>query len=315
MRDAGEKLRNIALVGNPNSGKSTIFNQLTGLRQKTGNFPGVTVDVKEGRLRFPGGGREAMLSDLPGTYSLYPTSSDEKIVAAVLTNPADTHYPDAIVYVADATHLEKHLLLLTQLLDLGLPVLLALNMSDMAAEIGIKVNAAKLAERLGIPVVSVSGRTGENIQKLTTEIEKLLLTPWQQRKPFYSLSEPEKQIAEATCLNLDIKNTYQALLIAHHRSWLPFLSGQERAVLDTITQDKEFQSLRAQVDETLDRYDRFTPIVQDAIQRPPQFPSTPTDRIDAVVTHRWIGPFLFFAVMLLIFQAIYDWSTTTDGPH
>jgi len=308
MRDAGEKLRNIVLVGNPNSGKSTIFNQLTGLRQKTGNFPGVTVDVKEGRLRFPGG-REAMLSDLPGTYSLYPTSSDEKIVATVLTNPADAHYPDAIVYVADATHLEKHLLLLTQLLDLGLPVLLALNMSDMAAEIGIKVNAAKLAERLGIPVVSVSGRTGENIQKLITEIEKLLLTPWQQRKPFYTLSEPEKQIAEATCLNLDIKNTYQALLIAHHRSWLPFLSGQERAILDTITQDKEFQSLRAQVDETLDRYDWFTPIVQDAIQRPPQFPSTPTDRIDAIVTHRWIGPFLFFAVMLLIFQAIYDWST------
>jgi len=308
MREAGEKLRNIVLVGNPNSGKSTIFNQLTGLRQKTGNFPGVTVDVKEGRFRLPGG-REAILSDLPGTYSLYPTSSDEKIVAAVLTNPADVHYPDAIVYVADATHLEKHLLLLTQLLDLGLPVLLALNMSDMAAEIGIKVNATKLAERLGIPVVSVSGRTGENIQKLTTEIEKLLLTPWQQRKPFYSLSEPEKQIAEATCLNLNIKNTYQALLIAHHRSWLPFLSGQERAILATITQDKEFQSLRAQVDETLDRYDRFTPIVQDAIQRPPQFPSTPTDRIDAVVTHRWIGPFLFFAVMLLIFQAIYDWST------
>lgn len=309
MREVGEKLRNVALVGNPNSGKSTIFNQLTGLRQKTGNFPGVTVDVKEGRLRFPSG-KEAMLSDLPGTYSLYPTSSDEKIVAAVLANPSDAHYPDAIVYVADATHLEKHLLLLTQLLDLGLPVLLALNMADMAAEIGIRVNAVKLAERLGIPVISVSGRTGENIQKLIAEIEKLLLTPRQQRRPFYPLTELEKQIAEATCLNLGTPNAYQALLIAHHRSWLPFLPATERAILDTIIKDKEFQSLRAQVDETLDRYDRFTPIVQDAIQRPPQFPSTPTDRIDAIVTHRWFGPFLFFAVMLLIFQAIYDWSTT-----
>jgi ferrous iron transport protein B len=214
MREAGEKLKNVALVGNPNSGKSTIFNQLTGLRQKTGNFPGVTVDVKEGRLRFPSG-KEAILSDLPGTYSLYPTSSDEKIVAAVLANPLDAHYPDAIVYVADATHLEKHLLLLTQLLDLGLPVLLALNMADMAAEIGIRVNALKLAERLGIPVVSVSGRTGENIQKLIAEIEKLLLAPRQQRKPFYPLTELEKQIAEATCLNLGTPNTYQALLIAH----------------------------------------------------------------------------------------------------
>ena len=308
MRDAAGKLLSVALVGNPNSGKSTIFNQLTGLRQKTGNFPGVTVDIKEGRLRFPSG-REAMLTDLPGTYSLYPTSSDEKIVAAVLTNPVDAHYPDAIVYIADATHLEKHLLLLTQLLDLGMPVLLALNMSDMAAETGIKVNAAKLSERLGIPVVSVSGRKGENIQKLIAEIEKMLLSlPAQARKPFYPLNEQEKQVAEAACLNLGIKNPYQGLLIAHHRSWLPFLSGPEEAILDTIVKDKDFVSLRAQVDETLGRYDRFTPIVQDAVHRPPQFPSTPTDRIDEVVTHRWIGPLVFFAIMMLVFQAIYDWS-------
>ena len=97
----------IALVGNPNSGKSTVFNQLTGLRQKTGNFPGVTVDIKSGKIRFQGG-KEAILTDLPGTYSLYPTSSDEKIVAAVLTHPAHVNFPDAIVYVADTHHLEKH---------------------------------------------------------------------------------------------------------------------------------------------------------------------------------------------------------------
>lgn len=310
MRDAAGKLLSVALVGNPNSGKSTIFNQLTGLRQKTGNFPGVTVDIKEGRLRFPNGS-EALLTDLPGTYSLYPTSSDEKIVAAVLTNPVDSHYPDAIVYIADATHLEKHLLLLTQLLDLGMPVLLALNMSDMAAEVGIKVNVTKLSERLGIPVVSVSGRKGENIQKLIAEIEKMLLSlPGQPRKTFYPLTEQEKHVAEAACLNLGIKNLYQGLLIAHHRSWLPFLSDPEEAILDTIVQDKDFVSLRAQVDETLDRYDRFIPIVQEAVHRPPQFPSTPTDRIDEVVTHRWFGPLMFFAIMLLIFQAIYDWSET-----
>ena len=106
----------VALVGNPNSGKSTVFNQLTGLRQKTGNFPGVTVDVKEGKIRLPSG-REAILTDFPGTYSLYPTSSDEKIVAAVMANPADPYFPKAVVYVADAINLEKHLLLLSQLID------------------------------------------------------------------------------------------------------------------------------------------------------------------------------------------------------
>jgi ferrous iron transport protein B len=304
---SGGKLPNIALVGNPNSGKSTIFNQLTGLRQKTGNFPGVTVDVKEGRVQLSSG-REAMLTDLPGTYSLYPTASDEKIVAAVLTNSADAHYPDIVVYVADATHLEKHLLLLTQLLDLNLPVLLALNMSDTAAEIGIKVNAAKLAERLGIPVLLVSGRTGENISKLLIEMDKLLTLPLPDRKSFYLLSDTEKLVAEAVRHNLGLTNTYQALLVAHHHDWLPSLSVQHRSTISTIVQDKNFASLKNQVNETLERYDQFTPIVQDAVQQPPQFPSTPTDRIDEIVTHRWLGPFLFFAVMLLVFQAIYDWS-------
>lgn len=304
----GEKMPNIALVGNPNSGKSTIFNQLTGLRQKTGNFPGITVDVKEGKFQLPNG-QEAVLTDLPGTYSLYPTASDEKIVATVLTNPADAHYPDAVVYVADATHLEKHLLLLTQLLDLNLPVLLALNMSDTAAQIGIKVHAATLADRFGIPVLLVSGRTGDNVPKLVAEIEKLLGSNQPNRKPFYSLSETEKQVAEAVRLNLDIPNAYQALLVAHHHEWLPFLPPQQRSMISAIAHDKQFVSLKNQVDETLDRYDQFTPIVQDAVQQPPQFPSTPTDRIDEVVTHRWLGPFLFFAIMLLVFQAIYDWSS------
>lgn len=309
MRDERrDKMPNIALIGNPNSGKSTIFNYLTGLRQKTGNFPGVTVDVKEGRLQLPTG-REATLTDLPGTYSLYPTASDEKIVAAVLCNPSDAHYPDAVVYVADATHLEKHLLLLTQLLDLNLPVLLALNMADTAAQIGIKVHATKLAERLGIPVLLVSGRTGENIPKLLSEIEKLLIVPPQKRKSFYQFSETEKQVAEAVCLNLGISNSYTALLVAHHHSWLPFLSAQQTSTLAAIVQNKGFVSLKNQVDETLERYDRFTPIVQDSVQRPPQFPSTPTDRIDEVVTHRWFGPVIFFAVMLLVFQSIYDWSS------
>ncbi len=172
MSDTNGKRLKIALIGNPNSGKSTVFNQLTGLRQKTGNFPGVTVEVKEGRLRFPSG-EEATLIDLPGTYSLYPTSSDEKIVTAVLANPNDEFYPDALVYVADVTHLEKHLLLFTQLLDLGLPIALALNMSDSAAETGMKINVAKLAAKFGVPVVLISGRTGENIQRLLHELEKL----------------------------------------------------------------------------------------------------------------------------------------------
>lgn len=312
MSEQGHLVK-IALIGNPNSGKSTVFNQLTGLRQKTGNFPGVTVDIKQGKLRFPSG-EEAILIDFPGTYSIYPTASDEKIVLEVLVNPKDNFYPDAVLYIADVTHLEKHLLLFTQLLDLDLPVVLALNMSDTAAEMGIKINASKLAEKFKVPVVSISGRTGANIQKLIGELEKTVATAvkrpatTESTPHFYNLTEQEKQIAEAVQLNLDIANPYRALLVAHHYEWLSCLQKTERETLAAIVATKEFQSLRAQVDETLERYDRFTPIVRDTIQQQPTGPVTITDRIDEVLTHRLWGPIIFFGVMLVIFQTIFDWS-------
>jgi len=309
MIDGGRQALHIALVGNPNSGKSTVFNQLTGLRQKTGNFPGVTVDIHKGKLVLPGG-KMAVLVDFPGTYSIYPTASDEKVVAAVLTQPGGPHYPDAVIYVADTTHLEKHLLLLTQLMDLDLPVVLALNMSDTASEQGITVDTRQLSEVLGIPVVAISGRTGQNLAQLPFEVDQLLRNREvsKQRKPLYRLSDQELQIVEAVGQNLGETHPYRALLLAHHHGWLPFLSTEARETLAAITQTKSFQSLRNQVEETLDRYDRFTPIIERVVQKPPAFPTTTTDRIDEVLTHRVWGPLIFVCVMLLVFQAIFDWS-------
>lgn len=299
----------IALIGNPNSGKSTVFNQLTGLRQRTGNFPGVTVEVKEGTIHFPNG-QEAVLYDFPGTYSLYPTSSDEKVVATVMCNPEDPFFPDVLLYVADVTKLEKHLLLFTQLLDLKLPMVLALNMADSAAGLGIKINSQKLSEIFGVPVIPISGRTGHNTMRLLLEMEKLVSQNASiLRSSFYTFTESEKQVAEAVRLNLSIEEPYRALLTAHHASWLPFLKNTEKETIAAILDTKKFQSLRAQVDETLERYDRFTPITQAAISTPPAFPNTGTDRIDAILTHRIWGPTIFFLVMLLVFQAIFDWST------
>jgi ferrous iron transport protein B len=308
--DSGNPLPlKIALIGNPNSGKSTVFNQITGLRQRTGNFPGITVEAKEGTLRLPSG-KEAILYDFPGTYSLYPTASDEKVVVSVLANPSDPFFPDILVYVADVTKLEKHLLLFTQLLDLNLPILLALNMSDSATELGIKVNASKLSDAFGVPVVPISGRTGENTMRLMAELENMAneSRSVSNRAPFYPLTESEKQVSEAIRQNLGVENHYRALLLAHHADWLHFLNNPEKETVAAIVSTKNFQSLRTQVDETLERYDRFTPISQAAVVAPPAFPNTPTDRIDAVLTHRIGGPLVFFAVMMLIFQAIFDWS-------
>ena len=161
----------VALIGNPNSGKSSIFNQLTGLRQKVGNFPGVTVDKKTARLPLAGG-RDVQLIDFPGTYSFYPTSVDERIVVNTFINPDDPNYPDLVVYIADVTKLDKHLLLFTQIKDLGIPSILVCNMADVAEKEAIEVDLKGLSSTLDVPVVSVSGRTGQGLDQLKALIGK-----------------------------------------------------------------------------------------------------------------------------------------------
>ncbi len=159
----------IALVGNPNSGKSTLFNVLTGLNQKTGNFPGVTVDKKTGTTKLSNEGGQtipAFIIDLPGTYSLQPKSIDEEVACEILKNKNNPDYPDKIVVVVDATNLKRHLFLVTQLIELELPVIIALNMIDQAGSLNTKAKIDLLSERLGIPVIPVSARKQIGIDSL-----------------------------------------------------------------------------------------------------------------------------------------------------
>src|SRR6476469_9779003 len=153
----------VALAGNPNSGKTTIFNALTGLRQKVANYPGVTVEKKTGRCKLPDG-RWMSIIDLPGTYSLISRSPDECISMEVLRGlRADTPKPDAVVCVVDASNLQRNLYLVSQLIELGRPLVIALNMVDIAERRGIDVSAKKLSEKLGIDVVPVVGHKGKGI--------------------------------------------------------------------------------------------------------------------------------------------------------
>jgi ferrous iron transport protein B len=164
---AGEQkeLLKVALVGNPNSGKTSLFNQLTGLNQKVGNFPGVTVDKKTGLCHLSHGMR-AKIIDLPGTYSLYPKSLDETVIINLLHNPQGPLYPDVVVVTVDASNLKRNLLLFTQLADLGLPLVLALNMVDVARQEGVELNLKQLQQDLGVPVVPINARRGEGITDL-----------------------------------------------------------------------------------------------------------------------------------------------------
>ena len=160
---------NVALIGNPNTGKSTLFNALTGLNQKIGNFSGVTVERKTGKLELTEN-LTASLIDLPGTYSLYPRSADEHIALEILNSTKNPDYPNVVVVVVDATNLKRNLLLLTQLIDLQLPVVLALNMMDVAEQSGIEINVTLLAEKLGVPVVAVTARDFQGIPALKDAI-------------------------------------------------------------------------------------------------------------------------------------------------
>ncbi|MFI5150351.1 MAG: FeoB small GTPase domain-containing protein, partial [Bacteroidia bacterium] len=160
----------IALVGNPNSGKSTLFNSLTGMNQRTGNFPGVTVDKKTGLVKLPGQdkkpGWELEFIDLPGTYSLYPKSLDEAVSYRVLSDPQNEDYPDITVVVADASNIKRNLFLVTQLIELRRPVILVLNMVDVMRSQGTIIHRERLSEELGIPVLFSNARKKEGIEEL-----------------------------------------------------------------------------------------------------------------------------------------------------
>ncbi|RME99720.1 MAG: ferrous iron transport protein B [Bacteroidetes bacterium] len=312
---SANRIFRLALAGNPNSGKSTLFNFLTGLRQKVGNFPGVTVDKKEGSYQLKSGERIRIL-DFPGAYSFYPNAQDERVVVETLVQPDAEAYPDAVLYVVDFTRLEKHLLLFTQILDLGLPVGLVLNMADMAQAQGRSVDVHKLSRQFGVPVRVVSSHTGQGMEELDDLISELRQQAGvrQQTGNFYSLQAHEQQLAEALQASFPNHSAYQRLLIAHHSDWLPFLNESQRQAIQAAKELVGFRPLTQQVEETMARFDRFTPIVQQSLWQSPEQARSFTGRIDALLTHRWWGPLFFFALMFLIFQAIYSWaSLPMDG--
>ena len=308
LENPATKTLTIALLGNPNCGKSTIFNQLTGLRQKIGNFPGVTVDKKLGQLPLANG-EVATLIDLPGTYNLYPTSQDERVVLNILANPADEYYPDAILYIADVTQLEKHFLLFSQVRDLGIPTLLALNMSDVAVEQNIQYDTAALEKAFQVPTVAISGRLGNNFPQLKQALNQLITQPFNPPKSFYQFSETEKEISQQLQHSHQLDNPFQALLWAQNSARLTFLPAEKRSEISKLVKDNNFNRLANQVREVMQRFDRFTPMLKKAIKRTETNQITLTEKIDNVVTHRVWGPLIFFVFMLVVFQAIYAWSS------
>lgn len=296
----------IALVGNPNTGKSTLFNLLTGLSQKIGNFPGVTVDKKTGYTALPDG-RTAEVIDLPGTYSLYPKSRDESIVFSVLADRDNALNPDLIIVVLDASNLKRNLLLYTQVADLKIPVMVALNMMDVAAKDGVVININALSKKLGVPVIPVSARKNEGIGVLKERMAQANKIALQHDTiDVLSIASPLiERISELMQLN----NSYFALQLAHQHETLAFVTDDENEQIEKFEVQHDFHSQKAQATETIARYNYINDILYDTVTTPNRAQGeTASNRIDKILTHRVFGFVIFFGILLFIFQAIFAWS-------
>jgi ferrous iron transport protein B len=320
MRDAGSRIvcpRTVALVGNPNAGKTTVFNALTGLRQKIGNYPGVTVEKKEGRLTLEDG-VHATLLDLPGTYSLNANAPDERIATEILLGQSrHTPRPDLVVCIVDASNLERNLYLVSQLLDQEIPLVVALNMLDIAARDGIQVDYRALARELGVPVVPMVANKGEGIRALMRTIETTHSATGKPRQ--WPLPEPFRREWEELAGMLREHHRlaepvafHEALtLIAHDGS--PEGIGERFApeIHAHVIKDQrklDFLGINRQTVAVESRYLWISSICRRVAPHIPPAGASISDRLDRILTHRIWGPAIFFILMAVVFQAIFTWA-------
>ncbi|MCA0234112.1 MAG: ferrous iron transport protein B [Bacteroidetes bacterium] len=301
----------IAIVGNPNIGKSSLFNQLTGLRQKVGNFPSVTVEKKSGPWML-NDATEAVVVDLPGLYSLYPKALDERVVIDILANPAHEDYPDVVVVVADASNLKRNLLLFTQVADLGLPVVLALNMLDVARDKNLQVNAVKLAMKLGVPVVRINARVGEGLDQLKQAVVQQLESPKiSVEKYYFNPADQFPELIDEVKRTNDISNNYLALHHVQQHDIFSFVPHEKRVAYDKMIEKHGFKESGFQAAETMHRYAVIDGLVKESVKTVAEFLVKPlwTRRLDKVLLHPFWGYAVFLVVLLVIFQAVFTFAS------
>lgn len=293
----------IALIGNPNSGKSSLFNQLTGLNQKVGNFPGVTIDKRTGQCRLDEY-ITAQIIDLPGTYSLYARSAEEKIALEVLNNPNSPYFPNLLIFIADASNLKRNLLLLSQVKDLGIPVVLALNMLDIARQAGISVNAKRLQELLGIRVVTINARSGDGLDKL-----KYLMTNPVRREEeeiFFDVYPLAPKAIDEVKAHFNINNNYSAWQLLQQGINSNYLQEKDQEWLKTVRHRHHFRPEELQARETIGRYQHIHSVLARTSRQIRTNKATQLlTKFDAVLTHPLWGHLTFVGLLFLLFQMVF----------
>lgn len=303
----------VAFAGNPNSGKTTLFNLLTGLNQKVANYPGVTVDKKTGRCILENPVTKAKveceIADLPGSYSLYPKAPDEKIPFEVLCDPANESHPDVVVMVVDASNLKRSLYFSSQVIDLKIPTVIALNMMDLVQTRKSTIDVTLLSERMGVPVIPVSGLKKQGMDELRSAI---LMANQGSVSDFINIHDYSPCVLSGIREVVKTNSNYASFQIANNLEYIQFfhIDQEKRKRIDELIKDFGFDREALQTKETLERYRVINEIVKDCVVTSSEDNSLKKTRaIDNVITHPFFGPVIFAGILFLIFQAVFSWSS------
>ncbi len=301
--NSAQQTTTVAIIGNPNVGKSTIFNYLTGLNQKIGNYPGVTVDKKTGSTQI--NGEQFLILDLPGTYSLFPNSEDEIIAHRVLSNTHLETSPDYVLMVIDSTQLSRGLFLATQLIDLGSNLAIILNMSDMAQKKNIEIRTYDLFKSLGVPILQTDARNQKGLDQVKSLISERNFSKSNQ---FLNILE----VIPAHLINrvkekFALDNDYQAYQMIRFGTKDKAISESDRSWLRNSILEEEFNLEEAQLEETKIRYKKITELVKKSLSKKSE--PKPKSTLDGIFLHPVFGYLVFLGILLLIFQTIFTWAS------
>ncbi|WP_343696101.1 ferrous iron transport protein B [Flavobacterium sp.] len=293
---------NVALIGNPNVGKTSVFNQLTGLNQQVGNYPGITVEKKIGFCKLPHNVKANIL-DLPGTYSLNASSMDESVVIELLLNKNDKLYPDVAVVITDVENLKRNLLIFTQIKDLEIPTILVINMADRMQSKGISLDIPLLEEKLKTKIALVSSRKGLGIE----ELKELIVS--------------YKTVPHEPCLNASVIDPEYFQKLQHafpnqlmYKLWLVitqdvnFSNLDRNEIRNTFTKSHS-ELKRLQQKETIKRYQFINDVLKEGLKIDTEAATDFRAKLDRVLTHKFWGYAIFLCILFIIFQSIFSWST------